>query len=260
VSAGVVFEANDALRLGFTLSSAARAPAQTELFARGPHDGPGTYEIGDPNLKVERANSVEATVRVHEESYQVEGAVWGAKFENYIFGALTGRTCDDVGICAPGDAGELKEQVYGQVNATFYGAEGKSSIQLLKVSQGTLQAKLMADYVRARLSGGAGNVPRIPPYHVGVGMDWQSTRLDAGFWVKYTAAHTQTATAETPTGGFVSLDATLGWRPLANRQNFEIALIGRNLTDTTQRNSVALNKDAVVLQGRDVRLLFRAGF
>ena len=68
------------------------------------------------------------------------------------------------------------------------------------------------------------------------------------------------ATAETPTGGFVSLDATLGWRPLANRQNFEIALIGRNLTDTTQRNSVALNKDAVVLQGRDVRLLFRAGF
>ena len=37
-------------------------------------------------------------------------------------------------------------------------------------------------------------------------------------------------------------------------------LVGRNLTDTTQRNAIALNKDEVTLPGRDVRLLLRAAF
>jgi iron complex outermembrane receptor protein len=37
-------------------------------------------------------------------------------------------------------------------------------------------------------------------------------------------------------------------------------LIGHNLTDSTQRNAVALNKDEVILPGRDVRFLVRATF
>ncbi|HET8883074.1 MAG TPA: TonB-dependent receptor, partial [Solimonas sp.] len=63
-SLGLVFDASEAVKLGLTLSSTARAPAQTELFARGPHDGPATYETGDPTLDLERANSLEGTVRV----------------------------------------------------------------------------------------------------------------------------------------------------------------------------------------------------
>ncbi|MCX7059241.1 MAG: TonB-dependent receptor, partial [Proteobacteria bacterium] len=259
LSAGVVYDATDTLRLGLTASSAARAPAQTELYARGPHDGPQTFETGDPNLRIERANSLEGTLRLRHETYKVEGSVWGAKFKNYIYGAVTGRNCDEEGNCVFGGEG-LKELNYSQSDATFYGAEGKASIQLRTSAAGTLEAKLMADYVRAKLGGDAGNVPRIPPYHVGAGLNWQSARFDGGFLVKYTGAHTQTATAETDTGGFVSLDANFGWRPLAANPQFEIALIGRNLSDTTQRNSVALNKDVVVLPGRDIRLLFRAGF
>jgi len=36
--------------------------------------------------------------------------------------------------------------------------------------------------------------------------------------------------------------------------------VGRNLTDATQRNAVALNKGEVILPGRRVRLLVRVGF
>jgi hypothetical protein len=59
-------------------------------------------------------------------------------------------------------------------------------------------------------------------------------------------------------GGFTSLDAQVGWRPLPGNQEFELVLIGRNLTDSTQRNAIALNKDEVILRGRDVRLVVRA--
>jgi iron complex outermembrane receptor protein len=78
--------------------------------------------------------------------------------------------------------------------------------------------------------------------------------------VKYSGRQNRTSTAETPTGGFASVDAQIGWRPLPANQGVELALIGRNLTDTTQRNAIALNKDAVILPGRDVRLVFRAAF
>ncbi len=134
-----------------------------------------------------------------------------------------------------GGEGELKELIYGQVDATFYGAEAKSSFDVMKASGGKLVLNGLADYVHAALSDGEGNVPRIPPYHVGAGLAWQGERFDGGFLVKYAGAHTETATAETPTGGFVSIDANFTWRPIAAYSNFEVTLVGRNLTDSAQR-------------------------
>ena len=259
-SAGVVFDASPIVRLGVTLSSAARAPAQTELFARGAHDGPKTFETGDPTLGVERANSLEGSIRVRLDKVRFDGSVWGAKFNNYIYGALTGRTCNAEGACVDDNSLDLRELNYTQLGAKFYGAEGKTTFELLENAAGKFQAELLADYVRAKFDGGAGNVPRIPPYHVGAGLSWAGSALDGGVFVKYSGRQTRTAMAETPTGGFASVDAQVGWRPLPANQGFELVLIGHNLTDTTQRNAISLNKDNVILPGRDVRLVLRAAF
>jgi iron complex outermembrane receptor protein len=259
-SAGVVFDATSIVRLGLTLSSAARAPAQTELFARGPHDGPATFETGNPELGIERANSLEASLRVRTDAVVLDGSVWGASFNNYIYGDVTGRTCDDDGVCAADDSGELKELNYAQLGAKFYGAEAKATFPLLEAASGKLDAELLGDVVRATLDDGAGNVPRIPPYHVGGGLSWDAGSLDAGVLVKYAGRQDRTATAETPTAGFTSVDAHVGWRPSFANSPLELMLVGRNLTDSTQRNAVALNKDDVILPGRDVRLLVRASF
>jgi iron complex outermembrane receptor protein len=102
---GVLFDLSDVVKLGLTGSSTARAPAQTELFARGPHDGPQTFETGNPNLKMERANSLEGTVRLRFPEFTFDGSAYLTSFDNYIYGALTGRNCDDAGICAFGFTG-----------------------------------------------------------------------------------------------------------------------------------------------------------
>jgi iron complex outermembrane receptor protein len=256
-SAGLLFDASDAVRLGLTLSSSARAPAQTELFARGPHDGPATFETGDPTLSPERANSLEATFRYDTSGVRFEGALWGAKFDDYILGNLTGRTCDDEGNCAFDSDAELKELVYTQEGAKFWGAETKATFDLAKNASGTLRLLGLADYVRATLDDGD-NVPRISPYHVGVGVNWDGTALGGGFLLKYSGRQDDVGVAETETAGFVSLDANASWRPFKGAANVEFVLVGRNLTDTTQRNAVALNKDDVIMPGREVRLMVRA--
>jgi iron complex outermembrane receptor protein len=259
-SVGVVFDATPIVRLGATLTSAARAPAQTELFARGPHDGPATFETGDPGLDIERATSLEGSIRVRMDKVRFDGSLWGAKFNHYIFGELTGRTCDDEGVCVGDDSAELKELNYTQLGAKFWGAEGKATLDLFEGAAGKLEGTVLADYVRAKLDDGAGNVPRIPPYHLGAGLSWTRGSFDGGFFVKYTGRQSDTATAETPTAGFTSIDAQLGWRALEAHPGFEVALVGRNLTDSIQRNAVALNKDEVIMPGRDVRLVMRAQF
>ena len=258
-SAGVLFDVTDALKFGLTLSSAARAPGQVELFARGPHDGPGTFETGDPNLKVERANSVEATLRWHSHRFRFEGALWDARFSNYIFGHLTGNLCDDSGDCSNLPSEDLKQLFYQQSDANFWGAEGKATFDLARSPAGTLQLEGLADYVRATFTNGGGDVPRIQPYRIGDGLNWAGGAFDAGFLALYVGKQDHVPVGDTVTDAYWEVDAQAAWRPMGDHGP-EFALVGHNLTDDVQRDAVALNRDVVELPGRDVRLVLRQSF
>jgi iron complex outermembrane recepter protein len=257
-SVGLVSDLTDSMRLGLSLSTAARAPAQTELFARGPHDGPLTFETGDPTLAMERANSVEASLRWRGERVHADGAVWATRFSNYIYGRLTGQTCDEEGNCAAGNGEELKEMFFTQQDARFIGAEAHAEVELLRHATGDLHLNLLADVVRAKLTNGGGDVPRMPAYHLGAGLSWHGQKLDASVFVKYAGRQSRTGAQETPTAAFTNVDAQVAFRPWDEHPRVEFALVGRNLWDAVQRNAVALNKDEVILPGRDIRLMIRA--
>lgn len=260
-SAGITYKASDRVVLGLTAATAARAPAQTELFARGPHDGPQTFETGDPSLKIERANSLEATVRYKVGSTgRIEASVWGAHFSNYIFGALTGRTCDDDGVCAFGGDGDLKELNYTQQAANFYGAEIKGVLPITQMMGGQLSAQVLGDYVRAKFTGGNGNVPRIQPGRIGGGLDWAGGAVDASFLVLAVGAQDHVGVADLATDGYTSVDAQVAFRPFQQKPNLEVLLVGHNLANETIRNSTALNKDVVVMPGRDLRVVVSTKF
>jgi len=256
VSAGFTYDASDDLRLGLTATSAGRAPAQTELFARGPHDGPQTFETGDPSLKIERAISLEATARYRLGSGgKVEASAWGTRFNGYIFGELTGRTCDDAGACAFDSPEELKELNYTQRDANFWGVELKGDFPIAKAMGGDLSVNVLGDYVRAKFTGGGGDVPRIQPGRLGGGLSWASKSLDAGFLVLAVSSQDHVGIADSPTDGYTSVDAQVAWRPLDGSRRLELLLVAHNLADETIRNATALNKDDVVMPGRDVRVV-----
>jgi iron complex outermembrane receptor protein len=256
-SVGLVLEPAPAWRLGLALSTAARAPAQTELYARGVHEATATWEIGDPGLGTERARAAELSLRWRGGRVHADGSLWVSDFRNYIYGALTGRSCSEEGICVDGEGEELAELLYAQRGARFHGAEGHAEIDLLRVAQGDLHLELTADLVRAQFDGG-GHVPRIPPYRIGGGLSWQGARVDARVFLRYSGRQNRTGAGETPTPGFTNLDAEFAFRPWTHREGVELALVGRNLTDSRQRNAVALNKDEIMLPGRDLRLVLRA--
>lgn len=256
-AAGLLWDTTSWLKLGFTVSSAGRAPAQSELFAHGAHDGPGTFETGDPTLKAERANSLEATARLRTENLTLDFSAWSSWFDNYIYGALTGRMCDADGICTAG--GNLKELIYRQQSAHFRGLEGKASYKVWDEGDGVLSVDLQGDVVRATLSGGT-NVPRIPPYRIGGGLTWDGNVFDAGVQVMGVARQSDPGPFDTATPGYTELNANIAWRPFVSAQGFEIQLVGHNLTDAQERNAASFNKDIILMPGRDIRLVLRTAF
>jgi iron complex outermembrane recepter protein len=252
-AAGLLFTATDWLKLGFTASTAGRAPAQTELFARGGHDGPGTYESGDATLKTERANAVEGSLRINTGKFSMDFSLWSSWFDNYIYGDLTGRTCDDDGVCAVGGPGDLKELFYRQGSAHFRGLEGKGNYRLWDSGDGVLSVEVQGDYVRATLAGGA-NVPRIPPWRAGGGLSWDSDSFDAEFNVMQVGKQTEFGLFDTPTPGYTDVGARLSFQLTPG---WQLDLVGHNLADQVVRNAASFNRDAVVAPGRDVRLVLR---
>jgi iron complex outermembrane receptor protein len=260
-SLGFTVPLSDALRLGLTASTAARAPAQTELFARGPHDGPQTFESGDPTLDIERANSLEATLRYKfGHGARIEASLWGAKFQNYIFGALSGRRCDEDGVCAFDSDEALNELNYTQLDATFWGTEVQAFVPVGQVAGGELAVQALGDYVRAKFSNGAGDVPRIQPGRIGGGLHWETDAVDASFLVLAVGAQHDVGVADPTTEGYTSVDAQIGWRPFKDKPDLEVLLVGHNLADETIHNATALNKDVVAMPGRDIRVVLSARF
>lgn len=253
---GVLWEASDHVKVGLTGSSTGRAPAQTELFARGAHDGPGTFETGDPRLHMERANSGEASLRLRYADFSFDGSAYYTAFDNYIYGALTGATCSEEGVCAVGIGESLRQLNYTQGTAHFRGLEGKASYSLWRDGKGgTLKLNVLGDMVRATLTGGV-NVPRIPAWRAGGGLSWETDPLDTGFQILKIGDQNDPGPFDTATPGYVSVDAHVSWRPFMDK-NWEFSLIGQNLADEVIRNPASLNKDLVVMPGRNIRLVAR---
>ncbi len=255
-SAGLVFKASEELTFGASAFYAERAANQVELYARGPHEATGTFEIGDPTIDLEKALNLEANARLSLPRVTAELTIFHTSFDGFVFGDLTGNSYDEDGNFFGDDSAEFLELLYRQRDATFTGGEFQASVLLGEFAKGELSLDLMADAVDAEFDGG-GNVPRIPPVRAGGGLRFESAVIDVYARLLHAFDQDDVAANETPTDGYTRLDAGVTWHAMRADDGGGVALslLGRNLTDEEIRNHVAFNKDEVVLPGADVRLV-----
>ncbi|MFC6773829.1 TonB-dependent receptor [Methylobacterium gregans] len=240
-----------------------RAPTGYELFSQGPHDATATFEIGDPRLRLERARTVEASIRHGLGPLRFEATGFYTRYTGFIYKRLTGLLCDDdFASCGAGD--ELRQVVYSQQNATFYGAELIGQYDAIPVGNGFFGIEGQFDAVRAKFDDGT-NVPRIPPYRIGGGVYLRADGWFARVNLLHAFAQTRTAPNETPTAGYDDLRAELSYtKPLDpalyGASEVTLGLQGRNLLDADIRNAASFKKDEILLPGRNVRLFLTARF
>ena len=235
-----------------------RAPKPAELFSRGAHDATGTFDIGNPDLTIETAKSVEIGLRKANGPLRFEVTTYYTRFDHFIFRRLTGVTCDaDFNSCgAPG--AELRQAIYSQRDAIFRGGEFQSQLNIGPFHGGVWGVEDQFDIVRATFADGT-NVPRIPPVRVGGGAFWRDDHWLMRANLLHAFAQNNIAiVGETPTAGYNLLKAEISYKTRLDPAHFgaremTVGLAGNNLLNQNIRNSVSYTKDEVLMPGIGVR-------
>ena len=242
-----------------------RAPRAPELLSRGVHEATGTFDIDNPNLNIEVAQSVEVGLRRNTGPWRLEATGFYTKFNNFIYRDLTGQTCDeDFASCAPGDAGEFQQAVYAQRNATFRGAEFQTQLDVAPLWKGQWGVDGQYDIVRATFDDGS-NVPRIPPQRLGGGVYYRDGSWFARVGLLHAFARNDVADFETTTAGYNLLKAELSYASNlpgdpSGLSQFKIGIVGDNLLNENVRNAVSFKKDEVLMPGRTVKVFASVKF
>jgi iron complex outermembrane receptor protein len=234
-----------------------RAPRTPELFSRGAHDATATFEIGNPDLKIESAKTVEIGLRRAVGPVRFEATAYYTRFDDFIFKRLTGVQCGD-NFASCGIETELNQIVYSQRDAIFRGGEFQSQIDMLPLWGGTFGIENQFDTVRATFLDGS-NVPRIPAVRAGGGVFWRDAAWFARVNLLHAFPHTEIAEHETPTDGYNLLKAELSYTKKLRPDGFSptsvtYGITGNNLLNEDIRNSASFKKDEVLLPGRNFRL------
>jgi len=247
-----------------------RAPRAAELLSRGVHEATGTFDIGDPDLAIEKAASVEIGLRRAQGPFRFEATAYYTSFKGFIYRRLTGETCgEEITSCtgAPffGAGGELNQAIYSQRDATFRGGEFQFQWDAQPFNGGFIGIEGQYDIVRATFSDGT-NVPRIPPQRLGGGIYYRSPEWFARVNLLHAFAQNDIApVGETPTPGYNLLRAELSHTSVlkdhpAGMRQLTVGIVGNNLLNENIRNAVSFNKDQVLLPGVGVRLFATAKF
>ena len=237
------------LKIGANISRTGRAPAVEELFSNGPHIATQAYEMGDPDLKSERAWNGELYARYETPDTAFSATLYTNRFDNFIYEAETGDIEDDLPVFQ-----------YFQNDAKVWGIEFQASQRLASFGSSDLSVDGVADYTRAKISSGGGDAPRIPPFRLLGGVELTNADFDLRGEVEFNDDQTKTAAFETPTNGFTLVNASATWRPFGRDRNIALIASANNIFDVTARRAASFTKDFVPLAGRDFRVTARVSF
>lgn len=241
-------------RLTLNLDHAERAPAEEELFADGPHIATLAYEIGNADLKKEKANQAELGLSYQNDWVDAKVSAYYNRYDDFIYLADTGRQWyfDE-------EDEYLPIRQWTQADAIFHGFEGEATFHLANNASGAWDLRVFGDTVRARLKDG-GNLPRIAPARVGAQLRWEDSAWRTSLGATRVAKQDKLAVGETATAGYTLVDAHLAYHIDRGATAWEVFLDGNNLTDQDARVHTSFLKDDVMLPGRNysfgVRMFF----
>lgn len=216
-----------------------RAPGLEELYNHGPHQGNLAYEIGDPNLKSEKSDGVEVSLRHQGQRVKGEVNLFNYQMHDFVYFNPTG---------------EVKEQLavfqYKQADSRFLGGEARAQFKLA----GPLWFNTGFDLVDARLTTDPRYyLPRIPPARGRLGFDFLWKGINIRPEAILANQQGKLAPNETRTAGYAVFHLNASYTVARQHiiQTFTVNTF--NLGDRLYRNHLSFIKDFAPEIGRGVR-------
>ena len=243
-SLGGVYKLAGDYSVALNVTSTQRHPTATELYADGPHVAAQRFEIGDDTLKRERATTFDLGFRKTAGDWTGAVTAFQSDYSRYIFAALTGAVA--------GEEDPLPVVQYSQRDATFSGFELEVKPPAADLGFGVLSSRVVADYVRAKLKDGGGDVPQIPPMRIGGELTLEQGAFSSGVSVTWYDKQDKLGPAELPTEGYTMVNLDFSYRLPEQQHSVFFYLRGQNLLDEDARRHTSSLKDVAPLPGRGI--------
>jgi iron complex outermembrane receptor protein len=249
LSVGALWVFMPGYALGPTVSMAQRAPSAEELYSNGVHHPTETFDRGNQSLKTERSSNLELTLQKTSEALRWRANLYQNKIQNFIYGSVS-----------TGTQGMAFDRDFTQGAATLRGFEAELSYGLY---QPGLSGRIFIDSSRGSLDQ-VGNLPLQPATRGGLSLGYQRAAWNTSLSVVHANAQNRIAptsiSAETVTGSYTQLDASLSYVQRVGRWDLTWFLLARNLLNQEIRLSTSLLKDYVPQAGRNLVAGLRANF
>lgn len=223
-----------------------RAPALEELYNYGPHPGNLLFEIGNPDLRRERGDGVEMSLRHQGRNLHAEANLFRYQMHDFVFLLPTGEF-----------DGGLPVALFSQSDARFTGAEARVQARV----KGPLWGLAGFDYVDANLTAaGRQNLPRIPPARGRFGLDWFWKGLSLRPELILANRQWQVAPNEKPTAGYAVFHFNASYTLTRGHVLHTFNVNSFNLGNRLYRNHLNFVKDIAPELGRGIRVAYTIRF
>ena len=211
-----------------------------------------TYEVGNQNLKRERANGVDVGIRHQTSRIRFETNFYYYRINDFVY--LAFADADDDGVIDREEG--LPVADYFQGNSQYMGAELNFDA---KINQ-YFGVFANADIVRAKLTDSDLNLPRIPPARLRTGIDFNYKSLNIRPEGVFVSKQDKLYPLETETGGYGLFNLNATYLITSDHFAHILSVSGYNLNNKLYRSHLSLIKDLVPEMGRGVRFSYTVRF
>lgn len=253
-SAGIRFNLWNGGALVANATSAYRAPALEELYNNGAHVGTVTFEIGSQNLKRERANGLDFSLRHLSRRFRFDTDVYFYDIKDFVYLAPLDADGDGEIDVRSG----LPTAAYNQKDSRFIGAE----LNLQGDFNDNFGVFVSADTVSARLKDGDIPLPRITPPRLRTGLEFRLRGLNVRPELVFVGKRGlgDIFITETPTAGYGLFNLNASYSFTRKHSAHIFSVNGFNLNNKLYRNHLSFVKDLVPEFGRGARFSYTLRF
>ena len=264
-SAGIVFNANENLKVKLNYSLGNSAPSVRQLCVFGKNEADYSFEKGNKNLKNQFSQVIESGIRFDQQDYSIDLSAYSNNLIDYVY--LKNSQVDTIIKSDTLTVDTVKIYNFTQSNAKIAGIE--LSLTFHPASLDWLTINLAYSKINSKLNGGG--------YLVGFPSDKLSGRITfSGKKLNYVYqtylslgginyfSQSKVGDGETTLESYFLLDLHLGGSFRWGKQNFEIEISANNLFDTgyySHNSSLnRLGKYGIRGMGRNVSVQFYIPF
>jgi iron complex outermembrane recepter protein len=219
-SLGAIHAVTPRVGLGASIARAYRTPDTGELFSRGPHLAAYSFEVGNPELDAEIGHGIDVFIRIADDRFAGEFAVFRNAIDSYIYHRDTNVIEVETGL-------PIYQATGADAVVEGFEVNGSAEVARHVVLSGVLS------YVRGTRTTDDEPLPMMPPVQGQLAARYDRPAFFAGATWRAAAAQQRVATQEfeltTPGHNIVDLEAGMRWVAFGRVQSLTARL--QNLSD-----------------------------